>query len=425
MKRFAALIAVGFVLVASPALAQPTADDVASQVSTSGFFIDEGLPATSANISESVNRARNAGIRLFVVLLDANPAGGATTFADAVYDRVGGNGTVVVLSGGGEGISSSEFEQPALEAALDHAFGNSSNDEGYVSALVDYFIDPEEATSSSDGGGGMVIILVLVAIVGLIIWGVRRSSRTATKRRASVLDEGRSELQEQISAVANKLLEISDLVSASETKKDDEYLRRAAATFTEVEESHKVVTDLHDLELLSDRLDEARWELEAAEAIAYDREVPPKPKPTERPVCFFDPTHTDASETAEIQTATGNRTVRVCKADADLLRRGRTPEPAMVTVGGESVPAPSAPKSHGGSGFDGLDLFTILTSGAATGASYNWGAQRTRAARNTWSSGSDRSSGSGSRSSSVSRASSRSSSSTPASRAGRKRKRGR
>jgi type IV secretory pathway VirB10-like protein len=268
-----------------------------------------------------------------------------------------------------------------------------------------------------------VLLFVVLGVVALIVWGIVRSSKKGRERTNSLVEEARAELQVQIAAVANKLLEIADIVSASDTKKDDEHLRLASTTFTEIEESHRTIHDLRELEHLSDRLDEARWQLEAAEAIAYDRPVPPKPAPAERPVCFFDPAHTDATETAEIQTALGSRTVRVCKADADLLKRGQAPEPRMVTVGGEQVPAPAAPKSHGGSGFDGLDLFTILMSGGRGQSSYDWGPTPRRSPQNTWSSGSSRTSGSGSRSSTTRRSSTRSSSGGSSKRAGRTRKR--
>ncbi|MEX2322739.1 MAG: DUF6676 family protein [Acidimicrobiia bacterium] len=422
MKRLALGFAALSLLVFAPALAAPTVDEVADAVRNTGFFIDEGLPATAASISGSVSRARNAGFRFSAVLLFDDPAGGAVTFGDALLVRTGGPATVLVLSETQQGLSTDEeFEQDTLAGALAYAEDRSSDDEGYVSAVVDYLIDP---SIGSSGGGGFILLLVLAAVVLLVIWGIRRASRANTRKRDQLLEEARGELRAQISAVADTMLEIADIVSATATSKDDTYLRQASATFTEVEEAYREVTDLRDLEVLSDRLDGARWELDAAKAIAFDKPVPPKPKPTERPVCFFDPTHHDASETAEIQTATGKRTVRVCKADADLLKRGQTPEPRMVNVGGRPVPAPSAPKSHGGSGFDGLDLFTILTSGAATGASYNWGRQRVRAQRNTWSSAGSRRAGDGPRSATTTDRAPRPSTGST-SRAGRTKKRGR
>jgi len=40
------------------------------------------------------------------------------------------------------------------------------------------------------------------------------------------------------------------------------------------------------------------------------------------------------------------------------------------------VPAPMAPKSHGGGGLDWLETFSILAGGAGQAASYDWGRPR-------------------------------------------------
>ncbi|HEX9645160.1 MAG TPA: hypothetical protein VGC11_14310, partial [Acidimicrobiia bacterium] len=139
MKRCAALLATLLLLVSAPALAAPTVDEVADAVLDTGFFIDEGLPATAASISASVSQARNAGFRFSVVLLFDDPGGGAVTFGDAVLARTGGPATVLVISETQQGLATDEeFEQDTLEAALAYADGRSSDDEGFVSAVVDY-----------------------------------------------------------------------------------------------------------------------------------------------------------------------------------------------------------------------------------------------------------------------------------------------
>jgi len=170
-------------------------------------------------------------------------------------------------------------------------------------------------------------------------------------------------------------------VSASDTSQDDTYLRQASATYTEAEEAFDGATDLRALADLSDRLDEARWQLDAAAAIAVGKEPPPQPPKEQRYQCFFDPTHPDATETAEITTAAGKQTVRVCKEDAEKLRRGAQPTPRMIDVEGRRVPAPMAPRSHGGGGLGWLDTFSILAGGAGQAASYDWGGSRTTASR--------------------------------------------
>ena len=123
--------------------------------------------------------------------------------------------------------------------------------------------------------------------------------------------------------------------------------------------------------------------LEITAGPAENRPVPEMPEKQERPVCFFDPTHRDATEMADIQTSSGNRTVRVCRADAERLGRGVQPEPRMMNVEGRRVPAPMAPRSHGGGGMDWLEVFSMTAGGAGRAASYDWGRSRTGRTRST------------------------------------------
>ena len=431
MKRLAALAAlILFLLPAVPAWAQ-TPDDVAQAVSDTGLYVAPGLDVNTSSISASVTRARNAGVRLMVVLLDEDPTGGATTFADAVLDRVPG-GTVLVLSATNEGMSSTEFAQSALQEALDAGFAASSQaasgegDAAFVSAVVDRLT----GTTPADGGttevattsGSKTGIIILVVIVGgfiLIIWfAMHRSRKTAEAGTKSAIDEARAEIKSQLDSMANTLLDITDLVSASASSDDDTYLRQASETFTSASDSFETSQDLKSLRDLSDRLDEARWQLDAAAAIAAGKPAPPRPPKEQRYVCFFDPTHPDATETAQIKTAAGTQTVRVCKDDAEKLRRGEQPQPRMINVGGQQVPAPNAPRSYGGGGFDWLSVFSVLAGGMGQGAAYDWG--RSRTPSRTYGG-----SGGGSVSSGTSAPWRRSSSSSTRERAGRVRRRNR
>ena len=98
MKRSMFLVAVLLLGIAAPALAGVNVDDVADEVSIDGLYIEPGLDANTSALNASITRAGNNGVRLMVVLLDADPSGGAVTFADAILDRVP-DGTVLVLSG--------------------------------------------------------------------------------------------------------------------------------------------------------------------------------------------------------------------------------------------------------------------------------------------------------------------------------------
>jgi len=365
-----AVVPVVLVVVApSSALAQ-TVSDVVAQLDD-GVYVDSGLPADEADISEAVNRARNGGIGLYVVLLEDDPPSGATAFADSALNRLG-TGTVLVLSASSEGMASDEIDQSQIEAALDRGFEAGGGDERYVNAVVDSLT----GVSSGGGSGFLWLIIIVGGLVLLVWWVVRRSNKQSTQRRGDLVEEARQEIKNQLDVMANTILEISDIVSASSSAEDNDYLERAGVTYSEALESYEAADSLQALETLSDRLDDARWELDAALAIAEDRPIPDKPEKKERPVCFFDPTHRDTTELVDIDTATGTRTVRVCREDAERLRKGNRPDPRMINVGGRRVPAPMAPRSHGGGGMDWLDIFSVAAGGAGQAMSYDWGGSR-------------------------------------------------
>jgi uncharacterized membrane protein YgcG len=434
------------VTTAAPALAQADVDQVAADVSVDGLYVEPGLSADTAALNAAITRAGNNGVRLMVVLLDQDPGGGAVAFADAVLDRVP-DGTVLVLSATGEGISSAEFDKSILDDAIDRGFLAASNassgagDEAYVSAVVDTLTGTTSGTtpatqptssSSSGGSTGLIIMLVIVGGMVLLVWIAIRKGKTSSMRaRGNQITEAKKEIRAQLDAMANTILEITDVVNATAESQDDTYLRQASATYTEADDAYAAALDLNALAALSDRLDEARWQLDAAAAIANGKPVPPQPPKEQRYVCFFDPTHGNATETAQITTPAGTQTVRVCAADAEKLRQGTQPQPRMIDVRGRRVPAPMAPRSYGGGGFDWLDVFTILAGGTGQSSSYDWGGSRSssRSSRSTSSVG--RSSSSSGRTSwgrssgSSSRSSSRSSGGGSRSRSGSTRSRNR
>lgn len=272
----------------------------------------------------------------------------------------------------------------------------------------------------------MVIGGVIGGLVLLAWYATRKGKKSALASRDRAITEAKAEIRAQLDAMANTILEITDIVNATTESQDDTYLRQASATFTEADDAYAVASDLRALEALSDRIDEARWQLDAAAAIAHGKPVPPQPVKEQRYVCFFDPTHGNASETAQITTPAGTQTVRVCAADAEKLRRGTQPQPRMIDVGGRRVPAPMAPRSYGGGGFDWLDIFSVFT-GGGTSQNYDWGGSRpsTRSRGSTWSVGRSSTSSRRSTSSRSSGSSSRSSSSGSRSRSGSSRTRNR
>jgi hypothetical protein len=394
MRRAIVITAVLLVWSAVPALAA-TPDEAASAAADTGVYVEAGVSVDTARIGDAVRSANEAGYRFVAVILDEDPDGGATVFAGAVLDRLE-SGTVLVLSETQEGADSTELDQAALQRALDEGFEAGGGDAGYVAAFVQSFAGSSSTSSSGGGGSGLWIMLIIIGgLVAVVWWAISRQRRAQRDSEEHRIAEARKEIQSQIDAMANTILEITDHVSATETRKDNEYLEQAGATFAEASEAFPEATDLRSLEDLSDRLDEARWQLDAAEALAEGKEIPPRPKKEERHACFFDPTHAGPFEEAELKTSAGSKTVRVCRGDAERLRRGQKADTRMVRVGGRRVPAPMAPRSYGGGGLDWLDVFSVVVGGMGSARSYDW----RRSRRTGFSGTSGRSSGSTRRSS--------------------------
>ncbi|HVL32279.1 MAG TPA: hypothetical protein VM600_01725, partial [Actinomycetota bacterium] len=101
---------------------------------------------------------------------------------------------------------------------------------------------------------------------------------------------------------------------------------------------------------LAERLDRARWQVEATRVSLEGRPIPPYEE--ERSVaCFFDPSHGAGVEEANIvEVSDGTVRVHIRRACAARLRNGEVPEPATVMVGGHDVPLAAAPRAYEGLG---------------------------------------------------------------------------
>lgn len=352
--------------------------EVAAIVADRGSFVESGASTDPDALDLLVADASRRGFRVMLVALGSSPAGGATTFADAVLDDVG-SGTVVVLAPEELGYSSFEFSSEELDAAADSsidAFGSDPNEgfRQFVGVLTGSS-EPEDTSTGSGGGGGGVLVLLLILVVvgggiGLFVWW--RNRREKQEGVEEDLDEARREIQEQLASLANGILELSDQVTMSASAELKEHFRRANETYAAAIEEVERTTSLPELERLSDRLDRGRWELEATKALLEGRALPAEPDPNEgSPACFFDPTHGTGVREAQLETAAGSQKIRVCAACGEKLARGERPVPRAISVGGVQVPAPRAPRSYGGGGLNWLDAFSIIL-GGGTPVPYRW-----------------------------------------------------
>lgn len=381
MKRLLILVAVvAFTVPLGRVALAADAVDVASQVEFRGYYLDDGVPADVNDMERLMVDLPDTPAFYFVALAD-DPIEGADIFARDVLDRLPG-GTVAVVSPHDLAAVSSDYSDEELNGALDESIKlfDTSYPDGFrafanaLSAMpTSTTAVPAAGTSSGTSSGGGSGILVPLLFIGgfvlLVVFLVRRGKRSDEKVQEKRLAEARKEIRTQLDAIANRILELNDQIRLADNDEATAHFRDASATFDAAQDEFEKATTLVALETLSDRLDHARWQLEAADAITEHREVPPEPK--DRPAsCFFDPTHRGGTEEATITTPAGSKTVSVCHDCAEKLRRGEKPVPRDIIVGGKRVPAPMAPRSHGGGGFDWMNVFEVVVAGMAAKAQY-------------------------------------------------------
>ena len=365
-------------LAAVLALALPagarSSDDIGDSLQLRRYYVADGAPITVDEMERLVADHPD----LYFVALNETPVEGTDAVAADLLDLVG-TGTVVVLAPDEVGAVSSEYDEAAIGGALDVLVEQEdpffTEFEQFANALPGAGpTTPVEQT----GGGCPWLPVILAGIVGLVGFTIWRSGRRQKTAAASLIEEGRTEIRQQMDVIADQIVKLADDPRAEQKPEALNHYRAASETFAEAENRLAAATTPAALEDLSDDLDRARWDLEATTALMEGREPPPAPVDEKPEHCFFDPTHGAGVEVAQLQTPAGTRQVMVCRADAEKLRRGEAPVPRDLPMGPARVPAPQAPRSAGGSGLDWLDVFSVIVGGMGQGVGYNWPRQSSR-----------------------------------------------
>jgi len=214
MKRHLTLvfsaIAALLIATASSALAQASPAEAAAAANDAGYYIEAGLNVDESRISDTVRRVRDGGFEFHVVLLLDNPAGGATTFAGAVLDRLD-SGTVLVLSADQIGMESTEFSSSVVADALSRANDDAGSDaeftEMVVEALYPGVLSSSTSSSSSSGGGSSTGLFIMLGIIGLLVllvwWAIRRQKKSSVQSEERMVSEARQEIKSQLDSLAN------------------------------------------------------------------------------------------------------------------------------------------------------------------------------------------------------------------------------
>jgi hypothetical protein len=372
MRGLAALATVVLVALGAPAGAQ-TLDEIPRLAAEDGSYAQPGSGVDAGRLEDVVAEARTDGWRFVAVALAEEPPGGAPTYADRLLDESPGS-TAVVLTPESLGYASEEVSDGDLEEAADASIDEFRTDpvQGFAE-----FADALDGGGGGDSGGGIggTLLLVGLFVIGipLLLTFVSRSRRPRVptpEQAAAAVAEARGELERQVAGMADAILELSDRVQVSGNEEAADRFAAANSTYLAVSQELPQLDTAPELEAAADRLDRARWQIEATRAALEGR--PPPPEPVDGPSsCFFDPNHGAGVERAEVKTGGQTRSVLVCRVCADLLAKGQAPAPRTIVVGGQEVPAASAPRSYGGGGMGLFDVFSIFTGGGM--ASGHWG----------------------------------------------------
>lgn len=302
LRRSLTLACVSIALVAAFAGAAAAADEltIARDVNDRGYYLDPGVSISSEEASRLVEHASFQGEFVYLVVLNDNPDGGPTLLAEDVSVRVG-EGLVVVLTPEEVGYSGdTTYGDLEVEDALDFAGESGGDDAEYLTAFIEQLTGvpvgepvgsgvtttatPETtaAPSSDGGGGGFLWFLIIVGGIGLFAWWmIRRSkAKAAAQAQAQPADrivQARAVVQQQLDDVANDILDLSEEVQVADNPQADEYYQAAAATYDTATDQFETANDAQSIIDLSQRLDEAIWQLDAAEAILDGHPIPPKP----------------------------------------------------------------------------------------------------------------------------------------------------
>lgn len=300
MKRawMALVLAVGLLMMAVPATYAAESEDVAAVVAETGVYVEAGTSASESRVGELVSALRSEGENISMVVLADEPLGGATTFADAVANRLGAGVVVVVApeTVGAGGISEF-FTDVEIEEALDASLDGDTDGEVleiFSATLLGTAVaetpdaasaEPAPAAGSSDGGGSGFLIFLLIAGVAVIgfLWWRSQQNKTKGPKLHPKLAEAKEAVQQQINAVANDLIDMEEEVRAADNERVDDFYDGAANIYGDVTEEFVTANTPQAILDLSNELDQAIWQLDSAEAILDGKPLPQQPVPKRLP----------------------------------------------------------------------------------------------------------------------------------------------
>jgi type II secretory pathway pseudopilin PulG len=357
---------------AAGAVSQDTIDKVRDEVRTASRPIYVAvLPGEARN---SVTNPRDLPKALHA----------ANDNADGAYVvlTVNPNGIFVDASGG---PGASDTARKIAEAAQD-AGKEGGSDAALLSAVEGAAKGEPVNTESGLSTVGVVILvcvllLVVGVILGLVMWGVRRSRR----RREQELAEVKRVAEEDVTRLGEDIAALDLDVDAPNVDEPTRASYRQALESYDLAKAALVrARRTEELSAVTTALEDGRYAMSSVRA-----RLAGEPVPERRPPCFFNPQHGPSVEDAPWAPPGGaERYVPACAADAERLRAGMLPESRQVYAGGRWRPYWDAGPAYGpwargyysgyGAGYggdmlSGLLVGTLLGSALGGGWGGGWG----------------------------------------------------
>ena len=299
----AALVAM---VLAAPPVAAQNVDLIVSELEDDGFYIEPGGDGTSSDFRALVNETSGADDEWYFVSM-AGPVD--PDFADTLRERVRPTGNVIVYFFDNEDFLNVQLASDESESIEERALISFDSDDWIT---PDEFMDDVvrdfdrltvsassstgttstgttssgSGSSSSGGGGGSIwpwFLGIGAAVGGGMWWSGRRKKKKAAEEQLEAAAKIRAELQTELDELANDVIVLSGPVDLSENETAITHYREATATYTAISDEipdldELANADLRELSELGARVVQARWQMDAAEALIAGDPVPEKPQ---------------------------------------------------------------------------------------------------------------------------------------------------
>lgn len=156
---------------------------------------------------------------------------------------------------------------------------------------------------------------------------------------AKACDTVRAATTNDLGALADELVDLTDAVDGSGNPRAQVLLDEAITTFQRAEAGFDAAQHTEDFTAVTADIGRGRYQLSAVRACLDRTSAPEQKQP-----CFFDPAHGPAERLVAWTPPGGDpRTVPVCASDAELVEADGQPAPRKVVVGDDVVPYWDAP----------------------------------------------------------------------------------